>query len=676
MKPIEKKIGESRFINRELSWLKFNERVLFEAESPENPLLERLKFLAIFESNLDEFYMVRVSGLIEQESRGRTERTPDGLTPTEQLLEIAKVVPMQKARAGLLLNQVLLTEMRDSGLSIDKVAELAANERKRLREFFKGSVFPLCTPLLLDPCITFPFISNRSLNLAVELEENGRPCLARVKIPPNISRVVPVPGKKGRYVLLEDLIAENLDLLFSNVKIQGHHLFRVIRDADVEIREIEAADLIAAVEESLSLRRLGDPVLLEYESSLDDHWVSTIRKGLELDESDCICVDGPLALDFLWELYGADRPDLKYPPFHPKVPAGLESATETMATVRFKDVLLHHPYDSFRPVENFVASAAIDPSIVGIKMTLYRVGSESPIVQSLLAAAEAGKQVAAMVELKARFDENNNLVWSRALERAGVHVSYGFRDMKVHCKLCLVVKMDKKGKIQTFAHIGTGNYNPQTALVYTDFGFLTSDPDICQDVSELFNLLTGMSNQTGFRKLLVSPHSLREEILERIKRETTHGVKGVVIFKLNSLVDPEVVDALYEASQAGVDVKLAVRGVCCLRPGVPGMSEGIEVVSLVGRFLEHSRAYYFGNDGDPELWIGSADMMRRNLDRRIEVLVPVSDRGQIKQVRDEVLLPHFKDTVRSWRLRANGEYSRFSDGQVFSLQEHLLLESN
>lgn len=664
---------ELRYVNREISWLKFNTRVLYEAKSPQNPLLERLKFLSIFESNLDEFFMVRVSGLIEQWESGLKELTPDGLTPIEQLHRIAEVVPGLRQEASDLWRDELRPALSKEGIVFVDRADYTAEVRRRLKLYFQKSVFPLCTPLMLEPAITFPFISNRSINLAVELEDEGTRKLARVKVPPNLPRFVPVPTLADTFALIEDVIADNLALLFPGIEILGCHRFRVIRDADIEIREIEAADLITAVERSLSLRRFGDPVLLEVESTLDPSWVKVLQKRLNLEDTDTVVVDGFMGFDALRELGKLDRPGLKDKPHQPYLAPQLTKAESLFETIRRTDVLVHHPYDSFRPVEEFVASAAKDPSVSGIKMTLYRVGAQSPIVESLLRAANEGKQVAAMVELKARFDESNNLVWSRALERAGVHVTYGFPDMKVHCKLCLVVRQEKTG-VRTYAHVGTGNYNPQTALTYTDLGLFTSNPRICKDASEMFNFLTGLSRQSRYRKLLVAPLNLREEIIDRIEREIQNhreSGNGRILFKLNSLVDPEVIDALYEASQAGVEVKLAVRGICCLRPGVPTMSENIEVVSIVGRFLEHSRVYYFENQGLPEVWIGSADMMRRNLDRRIEVLVPVTHPSHIAYLRDTALLPHFADNQKAWRLGPDAQYTRYSEGEPFNLQDFL-----
>jgi polyphosphate kinase len=666
-----------RYVNREASWLQFNGRVLAEAENADNPLLERLKFLAIFESNLDEFFMVRVSGLIEQEESGLSEQTPDGLNASQQLAMISSVARELRAKASKVWSGSLRPALAKEKITLAKWDELSPSAQSALAATFRDTVFPLCTPLMLDPAVKFPFISNRSLNMAVELMDDGQARLARIKLPPNLPRAVRVPGRADTFLLLEDLIAEHLPSFFPGVEIVGWHLFRVIRDADIEIRELEAADLITQIEQTLRLRRFGDPVLLELDATMAEPWVKTLRRGLQLDEQDVLRVEGLIGFDVLWEFYRLERPQLRFPVFTPYLAEPLATADRLFETVRSRDVMVHHPYDSFRSVEEFVASAANDDRVVGIKMTLYRVGSESPIVESLLRAAERGKQVAVMVELKARFDESNNLVWSRALERAGAHVTYGFAEMKTHAKLCLIVRNETNG-IRQYAHVGTGNYNPATARAYTDIGLFTSDPDVCQDLNELFNYLTGFSKQSTYRQLLVAPLDLREQIIDRIEREAGHARAGrpaKVLFKLNSLVDPEVIDALYEASQAGVQIDLVVRGICCLRPGVKRMSETIRVVSVVGRFLEHSRVYYFENGGEPEAFIGSADMMRRNLDRRIEVLTPVRDPAHQAYLRDQVVMTAVEDNAKAWSLLPNGTYRRVkrSAGEsVRSAQETLL----
>ncbi len=652
----------SRYFNRELSWLQFDDRVLSEAENANNPVLERLKFLAIFESNLDEFFMVRVSGLIEQIELGVAEKTPDGMSPSEQIDAIMATVRRLRRRASNLWAETIQPELEDEGVTIRRYADLSTKLQRRATKFFRDAVFPVCTPLMLEPSTTFPFISNRSLNIAVELGGGSAHSLARIKVPDVVPRLVRAAKNRLDFILLEDLIASNLEEFFPGVDIIDHHMFRVIRDADIEIREIEAADLISAIEQSLRLRRFGDVALLEVAADLPKRWRKTLVQRLPIDEEFILEAQGLVGFGVFIELNNLDRPRSKYPNHRPYLNERIARSKNLFSILRKRDVLLHHPYDSFTPVEEFVASAANDPDVIGIKQTLYRLGAESPIVESLLRAAENGKQVAAMVELKARFDESNNLVWSRALERAGVHVSYGFPDMKTHCKLCLVVRKEG-GSIRTYAHVGTGNYNPTTARLYTDLGLFTSDQDVCRDVSELFNYLTGMSRQTSYRKLIVAPLDLRERMIEMIVEETASHQRfgnGAILFKLNSLVDPEMIDSLYEASAAGVKIDLLVRGICCLRPGLEELSENIRVRSIVGRFLEHSRTYYFHNNGDARVYIGSADMMRRNLDRRIEVVVPLSDEAHKTYVREQVFGLAFEDNTNAWDLFANGEYVRTS----------------
>lgn len=660
-KRIEPTKAEQRYFNREASWLAFNNRVLYEASNTMNPLLERLKFLAIFESNLDEFYMVRVSGLIEQFEAQVMELTPDGMTPSEQLTMIAELAHPLRKKADQILAERLLPELSKAGIQLSRIEDLSTPQRQAIEQEFRKDIFPVCTPLALEPANSFPFISNRSLNLAVDLEDpSGGRRLARVKVPTVIPRLIRVTKRRHVYLLLEDVIAANLNLLFPGMKVKGCYRFRVVRDADVEIQELEAADLFSNIEQTLRMRKFGAPVLLECEERMPKRIRDFLMKFLELEKDDLFEVGGILGLDVCYELAGIKKSGLTYPPHTPFQTEDFQSPDSIFDAIAAKDVLVHHPFDSFRCVEEFIAAAASDPKVVGIKQTLYRVGSESPIVESLLDAAEAGKQVAAMVELKARFDESNNLVWSRALERAGVHVTYGFREMKTHCKLCLVVR--REGNVlKSYAHVSTGNYNPSTSRLYTDFGLFTCDEEVTQDISELFNFLTGFSKQEVYRKLLVAPLNLRDQIIERIQREIKFQKKnkaGRIVFKLNSLVDPEVIDALYEASAAGVQIDLIVRGICCLRPKVPGLSDNISVVSIIGRFLEHSRIYYFSNGGQPEVLIGSADMMRRNLDRRIETLVPVSDSPLIHYLKESVIDLYLKDNVRSWRLQPSGNYER------------------
>lgn len=568
----------------------------------------------------------------------------------------------------------LRAALKKEHIRIRRYRSLTKAQRSKLDGYFAKEVFPLCTPLLLHPSTTFPFISNRSLNLAIELKDGKATKVARVKVPTVLPRFIPVPERPGHFLLLEDLIAANLPTLFPGVEVVGSNLFRVIRDADVEIRELEAADLITAVEKSLRLRRFGDPVLLETQPC-SGTVLDCLKTGLELDQEDVLIAKGMLGFEALWELTKLDLPALKYEPFFPEIHERLSTSRSLFEYLSENDLLVSHPYDSFQPIELFASSIVTDPAVMGIKQTLYRVGSHSPVVESLLAGAEQGKQVAVVVELKARFDESNNLVWARALERAGAHLSYGFPEMKTHCKLCLLVRREEDG-IARYAHVGTGNYNPNTARLYTDFGLFTRDPEICQDVGELFNYLTGVSRQIRYRKLLVAPLNLREEIIARIDREKRHAQEGKrahIVFKLNSLVDPEVIDALYSASRAGVPIDLVVRGICCLRPGVRRQSDTVRVVSIVGRFLEHNRAYYFENDGSPELFIGSADMMRRNLDRRIEVLVPVQDPAIVAHVREVILESSLRDNLQAWNLTSSGSYVRSTPGrEAFDSQRYLM----
>lgn len=668
-------LKSERYINREFSWLQFNQRVLDEAENPKNALLERARFLAIFNSNLDEFFMVRVSGLIEQAASGLRELTPDGLSPQEQIAMIASVALPMRQRASKIWLEELRPELNAAGIRLLEYEELTDVQRREMRNRFREEIFTLLTPLILHPNPTFPFISNRSVNLAVELHDNeAGQRLGRVKIPTVVPRWLRI-GNSLDFVLLDDVIKSNLKYLFPGVHIAGTYAFRVIRDADIEIRLLEAGDLVDQIEETIRRRRFGDPVMLEIGPDMPAELRARLVRSLELDSEDVYCVEGLLGLECLHELVAIDKKELLFPSFHPYVNESLATSERLFQSIRSDDILVHHPFDGFKPVEVFVESASSDPNVIGIKQTLYRVGAESPIVEKLLEAAEEHKQVAVMVELKARFDESNNLAWSRQLERAGVHVTYGFMDMKTHCKLCLVVRREAKG-IKTYAHIGTGNYNPVTARVYTDLGLFTCDADITKDISELFNYLTGFSKQHSFRKLLVAPLNLRDGILERINREIeTHknDQKGHIIFKLNALVDPEIIDALYDASNAGVRVDLIVRGACCLRPGIPGLSDNISVRSVVGRFLEHSRIYYFENGGRAEALIGSSDLMRRNLDRRIEVLAPVENSALIEHIRSQILEIYLNDNTNSWYCGPDGTYSRIrSNDEPFAAQEWLL----
>ncbi|HTQ08548.1 MAG TPA: polyphosphate kinase 1, partial [Fimbriimonadaceae bacterium] len=665
-----------RFINREYSWLQFDGRVLEEAARPETPLLERLKFLAIFESNLDEFYMVRVSGLMEQRESGVYEMSADGLGPAEQINLIAKSVPAMRRHASEILHGQVLPLLKGQGVEILSWEELSPKRKAEMDAFFRTTIFPLCTPLILHPATTFPFISNRSLNIGILLnDEQGNQKLARVKVPTVLPRLIRLGSKGHSYVLTEEVIRNNLGALFPGVEIVSSYMFRVIRDADVEIRELEAGDLLDLIEQTIKRRRFGAPVLLEVSADMPAAIREQLMVLLGLQPSDVLPEEGLVGLEALWELATIDRADLRYPRLQPHLAELLATHRSLFELLDSNDVLVHHPFDSFWPVQQFVRSAAIDPEVIGIKMTLYRVGTPSPIVEALLAAAEAGKQVAVMVELKARFDESNNLGWARALEQAGVHVTYGFTELKTHCKLCLVVRRNSAG-IRTYAHIGTGNYNPTTALLYTDIGFFTTDEEITKDVAELFNVLTGFSRQKEYRKLLVAPNGLREAVIERILREARHP-RGRIMLKLNSLVDPEIINALYEANDAGVEIDLIVRGICTLRPGIPDLSQNIRVISVIGRFLEHSRVLYFENGGNPELLIGSSDLMRRNLDRRIEVLVPIEKPHLIGHIRDQILQRYFCDNTNAWDMKPDGTYARREpDGQAFTIQDYLIDHSS
>lgn len=675
---IENRPGSDRYFNREYSWLLFNQRVLEEASNSKNPLFERLKFLSIFESNLDEFYMVRVTGLLEQVENKIDEFSMDGLTPREQLILISKTVAKLRQQASELWSHKLSPLLSKENIHLKEYKHLSPKQQASLTSYFEKEIFPLCTPLILHPAPTVPFISNRCMNLAVVLSDSTTGIkIARVKVPTVIPRIISVNAQKVNFILLEDFIQHHLQHLFPGVKILGAYPFRVLRDADIEIRELEAGDLMDAVEASLRLRRFGSAVLLQINPSMPQEVRDILLGVLELDPEDILEVHGMLDFEALSEITHLEKPHLNFPKHYPFIHEQLSDYKTLFETIETDDILLHHPYDSFEPVEQFITSAAKDPEVIGIKQTLYRVGAESPIVQSLLDAAKEGKQVAITVELKARFDESNNLVWARALEHEGAHVTYGFPELKTHCKLCIIVRRVGR-RTRTYVHIGTGNYNPTTSRIYTDLGLFTSDPDITQDVLELFNFLTGFSKQTEYRKLLVAPINLRQEILKRIYKEIeTHRItkKGRLIFKLNALVDQEMIDALYQASQAGVQVDLITRGICCLKPGVSGLSDHIRVVSIVGMFLEHSRVYYFENDGHPEAFIGSADLMTRNLDRRVEVLVPVENLKWIEHLREHLLENCFQDNQNAWVLSSDGTYKRKKpeeNEEDFSLQKYLM----
>ncbi len=650
-------------INRELAWIDFNGRVLFEARDARNPLLERVKFLAIFAANLDEFFQIRVSGLRRQVQASSSPYSSDGMTPAQQLDAIRdRVRDLVSEHSAIWAG--IRTELAAEGVQIldyDEVPEHHATLRRR----FHDEIFPVLTPLAVDPGHPFPYISTLSLSIAVGLRdpETGDQRFARVKIPPILPRLFAV--ERGKFVLLDQVIEANLDELFRGMEILETHLFRVTRDADIFLEEDEADDLLLAIEEEVRRRRFGEAVRLEVERSMPDVTRAILVKGIGINDEDCFDVAGMLDLTALWQLVELDRPDLKSVVHIPAVPAHLlppadDEPADVFAAIRAGDILLHHPYESFTAsVERFVTQAAIDPDVLTIKQTLYRTSGDSPIVQALIAAAERGKQVVVLVEIKARFDEANNIVWARKLERAGAHVVYGVVGLKTHSKVLLVVRREGHG-LRRYVHIGTGNYNSKTARQYVDLGLLTCREELGADVTDLFNTLTGLSRQRVFRRLLVAPITLRSRFIELVEREIAFAKAGQetrILLKVNSLVDQQIIESLYEASRAGVPVDLIVRGACSLVPGLPGWSERIRVRSIVGEFLEHSRVFMFNNGGRPEWYIGSADLMERNLDRRIEVVTPVEDheaRARLGRIMDVMMA----DDRRSWQMSADGRWQR------------------
>ena len=654
------------YINRELSSLEFQRRVLFEARDERNPLLERVKFLAIFASNMDEFFQIRVSGLMEQAEARAVSATPGEKPPAEQLADI-------RARFGDLLDgqhavyQLVCSSLSSAGIDIVDYLDIPEHHQA-IRERFIDEIYPVLTPLAVDPGHPFPYISTLTLSLAIRMEDpdEKEERFARVKVPEVLPRLLQIGPDK--FVLLEQVIAANLDMLFSGMTILETHLFRVTRDADLELQEDEADDLMLALEEELRRRRFGEAVRLEVDKAMPASMRQVLEKGIGVDPADCYEIAGMLDHTGLWQIANLDRPDLKSPPYSAIVPPRLvpqdeDEPADVFAAIRDGDILVHHPYESFAAsTQRFLSQAAADPDVLSIKMTLYRTSGDSPIVRELIAAAERGKQVVVLVEIKARFDEEANIVWARKLEQAGAHVVYGLVGLKTHSKTALVVR--KEGStLRRYVHIGTGNYNPGTARLYTDFGLLSCRPELGADVSDLFNVLTGLSRQRDFRRLIVAPMNLRNWIIDMIHRETGHAQAGRparIILKLNSLVDPACIAELYAAWQAGVQVDLIIRGICSLWPGVPGVSEGIRVRSIVGQYLEHSRVFSFANDGRPELYIGSADLMERNLDRRVEALVPIDDPEARARI-DAVLEVMLVDDRRSWQLGPDGGYHRTED---------------
>ncbi|MET9243782.1 RNA degradosome polyphosphate kinase [Nonomuraea sp. NPDC003709] len=652
-------LPQERFLNREESWLQFNERVLDLAEDPSTPLLERVRFLAIFASNLDEFFRVRVAGLKRRMATGLLLRTKSGLKPREELARIATIADDLAIRHAAAFHHHISPQLAAEGIEIVRWDELGREERTELRKLFRERIRPVLTPLAVDPAHPFPYISGLSLNLAVLVRNpaTDHTVFARVKVPSQLPRFV--QASKDRFVPLEDVIAAHLGQLFKGMEILQHHVFRVTRNEDLDVDEDVTENLMQALEKELLRRRFGPPVRLEVEDTITPEVLAPLIEELELAPHEIYRLQGPLDLSGLHAIADLDRGELSYRPF---VPAEVISAEDDLFSIlRERDVLLHHPYDSFATsVQRFIEVAAADPRVLAIKQTLYRTSGESPIVDALIDAAEAGKQVVVVVEIKARFDEHANISWARKLERAGCHVVYGVVGLKTHCKLALVVRQEASGELRRYCHIGTGNYNPKTARQYEDFGLLTADPLVGEDVTDLFIHLTGYSNHSAYRRLLVAPHSMRSGLLARIEREIAHqeaGRPARIRIKTNSLVDEPIIDALYRASRAGVQVDLWVRGICSLRPGIPDLSENIRVRSVLGRFLEHSRVYEFGLGRRPEIWIGSADLMRRNLDRRVEALVKVTS-PQHKAYLIELMDLAMAETTNAWVLHSDGTWAR------------------
>lgn len=674
----------SLYINRELSLLEFQRRVLEEAQDPANPLLERVKFLSIVGSNLDEFFMVRVAGLYSQMESGILETGPDAMTPAAQLEAIRSVYTRLFADAHR-CRKDLFNELRRHGILILDYTELSEAQKETARRYFQEVIYPVLTPLAFDPGRPFPHISNLSLNLAVLVRHpSGEERFARIKVPDTIAQIVPLhkppqrrSGRPLTFTWIEQVIQANLDALFPGMQILEAHPFHVTRDADIAIQELEAEDLLESVEESVRQRRFGAVVRLKVPKKMPDSILEILKTNLEIDDDAVYRVEGPLALVRLKHIAGLDRPDLKDKPFTPAPLAGMAEDEDIFSAIRRGDILLHHPFDSFQPVVDFLRTAARDPNVLAIKMTLYRVGPNAPVVEALLEANARGKQVAVLVELKARFDEESNIEWARALEKEGVHVVYGLVGVKVHCKVAMVVRREGT-KIRRYVHLSTGNYNAVTAHLYTDIGLFTCDEEMGAACTDLFNYLTGYSAKSDYGKLLVAPVNLRERFEALIRRETAlarAGKPARLIFKMNALSDPRVIRLLYEASMAGVKVDLLCRGICCLRPGLPGVSENIRVTSIVGRFLEHSRIYWFQNNGDEEVLIGSADLMQRNLDRRVETLFPIEKHALIRYLRDRVLAVYLKDNVKARRMKKDGSYERTprkENEKAIDAQAHLL----
>ncbi len=673
------------YINKELSLLAFQWRVFEQAHDETTPLLERLKFLAVLSTNLDEFFMVRVAGLKQQVAANSAEIQPDGMTPRESLHEIHKIVfELMEAQCHY-LHDVLIPALAENDIHLLPYSTLNANQRDAAAEYFLREIFPILTPLAVDSGHPFPHISNRSLNLLAVVRDDAGEHIARIKIPQSLPRFIPVPPtapmrdasgihRPRAFAWLEEVVTANLSTLFPGKEIVAAYPFHVTRDADIEIKELEAEDLLATLEEQLERRGFGFVVRLVVDATMPESIRNWLMEKMDVHPSEAYTINGYLNLSDLWQLHRIDRPDLKDPPFIPQTPPALRDGIDPYATIRQGDILLHHPYDSFAPIVDFIKSGSTDPNVRAIKQTLYRVGKDSPIVEALAEARDEDTQVAVLVELKARFDEENNIEWARALESKGVHVAYGMMGLKVHCKVALIVRREQDG-IRRYVHLGTGNYNAGTARIYTDLGLLTANEEIGADVSDLFNYLTGYSDQREYRKLLVAPVNLRRRITELIERETALGPKGRLLFKTNHLVDVRIIETLYRASQAGVKIDIICRTTCSLVPGVPGLSENIRVIGILGRFLEHHRIYLFGNGGADEIYCGSADLHPRNLDRRVEVLFPVEDPAIRAHIRDDLLETFLRDTDRARQLGPDGHWRPIPrpDGvPPFNAQEWLL----
>jgi polyphosphate kinase len=659
------------FFNRDLSWIEFNKRVLDEALNPELPLLDKVKFISIFFSNLDEFYMIRVSGIKDQIAAQVFDPTIDGLTPKEELRKIEQGVRPLVNTATRHWIENIVPALREHNVFIMHFDELTEQEKAPLREYFKKEIFPVLTPLAFDPGRPFPYISNLSLSLAVLVKApDGEKHFARVKVPSILPRLMQLddilePNRKKtnsqckmRFLWLGDLIKNNLDLLFPGMKVLEAHRFRITRDTDIELQEDEADDLLEIIEENIKQRRFGSVVRLEIDKNMPEFMIDTLVENLQITKDDIHILDGPLGLSSVMKLYDLPLHELKEKPFHPVIPGFFDEGEGIFSIISKRDILLHHPYHSFVPVIDFIKTASLDPDVLAIKQTLYRVGPNSPVVKALIEAAEMGKQVAVLVELKARFDEENNIYWAKELEKVGVHVVYGLVGLKTHAKMTLVVR--KEGdKVKRYVHLGTGNYNPATAKLYTDLSFFSADEQICDDVSDIFNYLTGYSYQHDFKKLFVAPINISDQFLSLIYREAENaknGGQGKIVIKLNSLVDPVMIAALYEASNCGVQIDLIVRGICCLVPGKPGISENIRVTSVVGRLLEHSRIYYFHNNGDEQIYLSSADLMPRNLYRRVEIAFPIEDANLKAFIINKIIAVYLKDNIKARVLDADGKY--------------------